>query len=176
MDGGGFALSGVEDPVPFDLYAVGHVQNYSWTRRSGGDGFLVLDRNANGRIDNGAELFGNHTPLPGAGNATNGYVALAAFDQPAQGGNQDGVIDSLDAVYPNLRVWVDLNHNGVSEPPEIFTLSQLGVERIDLSYSESRRTDRYGNGLRYWSQAWIRRENGRLKAIDTCDVFFVRAR
>lgn len=176
IDGGGFDLCGTDDPVEFDLLVVGHLQHFSWISRRSGDGFLVLDRNGNGRIDDGAELFGNHTRLPDHSVALNGYQALAAFDSPAQGGNGDGVIDSLDAVFKNLRVWIDSNHNGVSERSELYTLEDLGIERIDLSYRDSRRKDRYGNLLRYWSRAWIQRPRGGLKPIDTCDVIFVQAR
>jgi hypothetical protein len=89
----------------------------------------------------GAELFGNFTPQPDppAEVERNGILALAEFDNPANGGNGDGQIDGRDAVFPSLRQWKDKNHNGVSELNEIHTLSELGMAILNLDYRESRR-------------------------------------
>jgi hypothetical protein len=171
LDGAGFELSGANDPVTFDLFASGTAQRYGWTSRTSKEGFLVLDRDGDGRITSGAELFGNHTPLPDGSVAPNGYVALAAYDS-----NHDGVIDARDDVFPHLRVWIDSNHNGISEPGELHTLGELRIVRIDLKYRDSRRRDRFGNLLRYWSHATVLNAKGQEKKIDTCDVFFVKVK
>lgn len=164
----GFHLTDVAHGVGFPFVPGKPPVKMSWTDAAFGNGFLVLDRNGNGIIDDGTELFGNLTPQPASENP-NGYLALAVFDQPGFGGNGDGVIDARDAVYNRLRVWIDANQNGISDPGELHTLPELGILRIDLKYRYSRRVDEYGNEFRYHGKIWDKTATDRDTSYD---VFF----
>ena len=140
-------LSSTESNVVFDLAANGKPQRVGWVDGNEA-GFLVLP-NANGNITSGAQMFGEATTIKATGKkAQNGFEALAQYDS-----NHDSKIDKKDTIYSKLRVWFDKNRNGIADPSELKSLSQLKVSSINLNYQEVGEEHRMNNGndLRYVS-------------------------
>ena len=113
-------------PVYFDYDGNGSKVNTAWI--SPDDGMLVMDRNGNGTIDNGSELFSDFTPLNTGGTASGGFAALKQEDT-----NKDGVVNNLDANWNNLNIWRDLNSDGLSQSEELFTLEQMGITGLNTN-------------------------------------------
>ena len=105
------------------------------------------------------------------GEERNGFLALAEYDKPANGGNNDGRIKQSDSIFRSLRVWKDTNHNGVSEAGELFTLSAQGLETIQLDYQTKKTVDELGNGFRY--RAKVRDHQDAQLGRWAWDVFLV---
>jgi hypothetical protein len=173
VSGDGLALSSGDDGVNFDLDVDGVAERRAWTVAGSDDAWLALDRDDDGSIDDGTELFGDRAPqpVPPEGVAKKGFLALAEFDHTENGGNGDGRIDVADSVFASLRLWRDANHNGLSEQGELHTLPSLGVARLDLDYKTSKRTDEYGNAFRY--RAKVRDVRGAQLGRWAWDVFLV---
>lgn len=150
LDRGGYELSGPSSPVWFDLNADGKLDQLNWTAAGADIGFLVCDRNSNGIVDNGSELFGDHTPLLHGGTAQNGFEALAEFDE-----NRDGVIDATDSIWPRLSIWIDRDHDGFSTADEIVPIRSTAVTAIAVSFHWTGRRDRFGNMYRYEGQFYV---------------------
>jgi protein-disulfide isomerase len=150
--GNGYSMTSAADGVLFPASDGAKPTKMSWTAADSADAWLALDLNGNGRIDNMTELFSNFMPIPGSSeHAANGFAVLAAYDLPHNGGNGDGVISAKDAIYGRLLLWIDKNHNGISEPDELFTMSQLGIASINLKYRLAKSVDQYGDVFRYRS-------------------------
>jgi hypothetical protein len=167
----GLDLTGLDAPVQFDLNADGTKELTGWTAAGSEDAFLVFDRNMNGNVDDGMELFGDAVQLPDGSISMQGYDALAQLDVPSQGGNGNGVADIADRGYAKLRLWTDTNHNGVSERDELEPLIRKGVFAISLEFTSSTQMDESGNVLAFSAPAFVR-ERGSVRRIPTTDVFF----
>lgn len=171
VTGHGFHLTSPSEGVLFDFSGYGHSVRVAWTKPGNDNGFLVLDRNRNGSIDNGLELFGNFTAQPPSA-TPNGFLALAEFDKVTSGGNANGVIDPGDAVYSSLRIWIDRNHNGRSDPGELLNIQEAGIAAISTDYTLSARMDRYGNQFRYGARVLPSDDNDSTVGPFAWDVFF----
>ncbi|MBM4370963.1 MAG: hypothetical protein FJ098_04875, partial [Deltaproteobacteria bacterium] len=120
LDGDGLELLPIHQGVDFDLWADGRGQAVAWVHPD--DGLLVRDVDANGRIDDGLELFGNVD-----GTHADGFAQLATLD--ADG---DGALTPADAAFTSLRIWQDRNSDGRSDAGELVSLDRIGLERIPL--------------------------------------------
>ena len=130
LTGAGVQTSAIDKGVQFDLGATGTKLNTGWI--AGGDGLLALDRNGDGIINDGSELFGSGTTLANGKRAADGYAAMAELDT-----NGDGTIDVKDGKFAELRVWVDGNADGVSQADELKSLADLGITKLNLDVKES---------------------------------------
>ena len=128
LSGDGVRLSSLENGARFDINADGKTDQTAFVQ--GDDAFLVLDRNRNGRIDNGSEMFGDQN------GAVNGFEELRKYDS-----NRDGVIDRKDAIYASLRLLHDRNGDGRAGLREMSTLAEKGIDSLDLGYRAGQRVD-----------------------------------
>ena len=133
LNGDGLSTIGISatNPILFDHNADGIKTGTGWVKPD--DAFLVLDKNGNGTIDNGRELFGDATLKSNGQLASNGFDALADLDSIANGGNADGIINSSDTQYANLRLWRDLNQDGISQTGELFSLASQNIIGINVA-------------------------------------------
>lgn len=133
LDDDGIETVSSNSGITFDFDGDGLKTGTGWIK--GDDGLLVLDRNANGMIENGAELFGEDTLKSDGTKATNGFDALSDLDS-----NLDGVFDSQDTEFSNVRVWQDVNQNGISEADELRSLSEHNIVAINLDATAANQT------------------------------------
>ncbi|KFB66946.1 MAG: hypothetical protein CAPSK01_003885 [Candidatus Accumulibacter vicinus] len=116
----------ISSGVQFDLLATGTKVHTGWV--ASGDGLLAMDRNGDGTINDGGELFGSSVTLANGEKAADGYVALSEMDS-----NADGIISSADDHWSELAVWVDGNSDGISQSEELRSLESLEIVRLDLN-------------------------------------------
>lgn len=156
---GDYHLTSVADGVSFDIDADGVAERMSWTAAASDVAFLALDRNGNGRIDDGAELFGDAI-------AADGWIALAQLDA-----NGDRVIDASDAAWQQLLLWYDRDHDGRSSAAELTRVASTEIAAIGTGYRWTGRRDAFGNMFRYAGEVTL--ASGRREAYD---VYFLAAK
>lgn len=174
LDGDGFDLTSGTAGVSFNLNNIGGREQLAWTNALSDDAWLVLDRNGNGKIDNGTELFGDVTPQPEPplGQKKNGFRALGEYDKAGHGGNRDGKITQTDAIFSRLGLWQDTDHNGIFESDEFRTLPATGITSLELDYREYKKTDAHGNAFRY--RAKVKNLQGQQLGRWAWDVILIR--
>lgn len=172
-----FTTSVLNQPVRFDIDADGHAERIGWTNPETAEGLLWVDLNHNGRVDDGGELFGDASLLPTGEEMDNGFDALAVYDRPELGGDGDGLITHLDLIWGQLRVWLDENHDGVSQQQEISPLASWHVVAIELSYEERNEYDGALNAPLFVGRFWRRLPGPHpvLQEAQVADVFFLVA-
>jgi len=129
LDGDGVirTSSNKTNGVFFDHDGNGFAESTGWI--SAQDGLVVWDRNGNGRIDSGSELFGDNSLLRSGAKASGGLQALSEWDS-----NKDGRIDEADVHFGDLRIWRDVNQDGVSQVNELKTFSEAGIASFSLAF------------------------------------------
>jgi hypothetical protein len=152
----------VNNGVYFDHNINSFAEKTAWINSF--DAFLVRDINNNGIIDNGSEFFGDNTIISNGQKAINGFSALADLDS-----NGDNFIDPNDQAWIKLLLWQDKNTNGLTDPDELLTLSEVGIICINLSYSSSDYVDTNGN--KHLQNSFFIREDGSTSGIS--DLWFL---
>nr|WP_314868607.1 calcium-binding protein [uncultured Campylobacter sp.] len=131
LNGDGVKTINLNGAINFDLDSNGFKEATDWI--SSDDAFIAIDKNGNGKIDNGLELFGNEIKSNTATKYTNpkaknGFEALKEFDS-----NNDGIIDNNDKDFDKLLLWQDKNSNALTDEGELIKLKDK-IKSIDLNY------------------------------------------
>src|SRR5690554_2374117 len=140
LDGNGLNTLGLNSGVYFDHDGSSILTRTGWVGE--GDALLVWDRNVNGLIESGAELFGDFTPMPDGTLAPNGFAALAALDA-----NGDGILDASDPAFAELKLWIDSDQNGVTSEGELISLADAGIASLNLGSTLKNQKQSNGNTL-----------------------------
>lgn len=120
----------------FDLSSNGTCMSTDWPTAP----WLALDRDGDGFIRDGSELFGNATAMASGRQAEHGFAALAELDS-----NRDGKITAADERFDELVIWTDLDGDRIGAYAELHPLSELSLVSIDLGFETRRSCDAQGN-------------------------------
>ncbi len=143
----------------------------AWTNPNTEEAFLWMDLNHD-HAAHVTELFGSRMLAPDDAYHANGFEALAKYDRPQYGGDADGQITHSDWVWHRLRLWVDRNHDGVSQWSEVSLPAVHKVVSLNLAYVEGHAYDEYGNEMYLVSSYEIRRPGGTTEVRTMADIEF----
>jgi len=146
LNGDGILTTGLDDPVHFWIDLNGQIEATAWTNPGSEEAFLWMDLNDDHRAQV-TELFGSRMIAPGGDYHAHGFEALEKYDRPEFGGDGDGQITQKDSVWARLKLWVDRNHDAVSQPTEISVLSAHHIVALNLQHAEGDAYDANGNEL-----------------------------
>lgn len=155
LNADGIHTTGLDDPVHFWIDLEGRSEATAWTDPGTEEAFLWTDLNHD-HTAQVTELFGSRMVAPNGGYYANGFEALLKFDRSWYGGNGDGQITHRDSVWPRLRLWVDRNHDAISQPTEISVLSSHRIVALNLAHIEGNTYDEHGNELYLMSSYVVR--------------------
>lgn len=166
LDQNGFHFGERGVGVEFDLLGNGVPIKMQWVAQGQKDAFLAVDRNNNGIVDNGSELFGNGTVMELENDllAPNGFMALAQYDLPMLGGNNDGILTVEDSIWTQLVLWHDADADGVSTEQEMLPLTEFGIEKFEIYPRTNERRDGAGNWIPFWN--WAKADRSKYKMVN----------
>jgi hypothetical protein len=178
LNGDGIHTTGLDRAVSFfdandDLFG----DPSGWLLETSEDAFLWMDEDAN-NVASGHELFGSHMYLPTGEYAQNGFQALEIYDEFDLGGNRDGAITKDDRIWNRLRLWVDRDHDGFSDPEEVETLGHRKIESLSLARDHAHILLPDGNGVmlvgNYSRRVVVRGDRNEEETLRMDDILFVR--
>ena len=169
----GIHLGDSEHLVLFDIRGDGYPVSLQWVKPGENEMFLALDLNGNNLVDDGSELFGSGSILFLSNSiASHGFQALAQYDDPLLGGNDDGLISAHDEVWERLLFWHDFDADGSSNELEIYRAADYDIGSIEIAPKQNNRRDPHGNSIGLWSKAYISPHGyGNHRVV--ADVFFL---
>ena len=150
----------VEDGVSFDMDGDGMAEQTAWLKK--GSGFLVWDKNGDGMVNDGTEMFGEATVMSDGKRAENGVEASKDLDS-----DNNNIINQYDELWGELRIWHDENSNGKTEEGELSLLSDWDIQSISLDFAEINLKDEADNKILFESEVVL--ENGERRKVADID-------
>jgi hypothetical protein len=163
LNGDGIHTTSIADPLYFWIDLQGRNEATAWTDPHTEEGFLWLDLNED-HVAQVTELFGSRMRRDDGQYHAHGFEALAKYDTPEHGGDGDGQITQKDWVWARLKLWVDRNHDGISQPTEISVPSSHGIVALNIAHSDGDTYDQYGNEL-YLVGSYVARTHGKTTEL-----------
>jgi hypothetical protein len=169
LDGDGVRLGDRDYAVRFDVDGDGVPERVQWTAKKQREAFLWSDADGDGALSAG-ELLGMSLSTPVGRSGRVGWRALADLDRPSAGGNGDARLDATDAAWRDLRLWLDLDHDGVAGPSELQRLEEWRIAALDLRFQEGLLVDAGMNLHTAWGGVTVLRESSKARPAKVTEV------